>query len=154
ANRPRPASKDTPWANRVAITPEYFRVFDLAVRSGRPFTRYDSSRAPDVALVSREAVRRYWQHESPIGQHIQEVEEPAGNSRPIEIVGVVDDVKTDDPSDLPPPRVYRPLAQRLDRGVAFAVRTESAPRPMAGGVPQALKEIDPYLPLSEMRPLE
>ena len=152
-NKPRPASKDTPWANQVAITPDYIQVFDLAVRSGRPFTRYDRGQAPNVALVNREAVRRYWPNESPIGQHVQ-YEELAGTSHPIEVVGVVDDVKAEDPSELPPPRLYRPFAQRLDRRVAFALRTEADPGSVAAGVRQALHEIDPDVALSEMRPLE
>ena len=171
-NRPRPQVKDTPWATVVAITPDYVRVFDLKLSQGRSFTRYDASNAPGVALVSREAARRYWPNESPIGQHIQYEQIPGKTDETrdrtpgapstaasstvstMEIVGVVDDVKTQDVTDPAPPRIYRPLAQGPDRAIAFALRTEGDPNALGPSVRAALRDIDPDVALSEMRALD
>ena len=168
-NRPRPEAKDTPWANAVAITPDYLRVFDLKLSQGRSFTRYDASNAPGVALVSREAARRYWPNESPVGQHVQ-YEQTADETRDrpagmpstaasstvnsLELGGVVDDVKTEDVTDPAPPRIYRPLAQNPDRAIAFALRTEGDPSATVPSVRAALRDIDPDVALSEMRALD
>jgi putative ABC transport system permease protein len=156
AGRPKPAPKDTPWASAVAITPEYLRVFDLRLRDGREFSRGDDGAAPRVALVSREAVRRFWPNGSPVGAHIDLVGEPAtaATATAIEIVGIVDDVKSADPTEPAPPRIYRPLAQSPDRGVALVVRSAGDPTALAPAVRDVLRHVDPDLAISQIRRLD
>jgi putative ABC transport system permease protein len=134
------------------MTLDYPRVFDLRLLEGRTFSRYDDEAAPPAALVNREAVRRYWPNASPIGQHVTIVDGP-GTTAPIEIVGVVDNVKTDDPTDAPPPRIYRPLSQNPNRELAFVIRTDSDPTPLAPAVRDAVRGADADLAISRMRPL-
>ena len=154
AGRAKPTPKDTPWADAVSVSPEYLRVFDLTLRDGREFSRYDAAPAPPVALVSREAVRRYWPTGSPLGERIEVVDESGAPAPPIEIIGVVDDVKTDDPAEPAPPRIYRPLVQRPDRALAFVVRTMGDPAALAPSVRDVLRHVDPDVAVSRIRPLD
>lgn len=55
-------------ASYNVVSPEYFRVLDLPIVSGRPFTEDEArSRAP-VVIVSRSTARHFWPHDNPIGQ--------------------------------------------------------------------------------------
>jgi len=152
--RPTPAPKDVPWANTVALTLEYPRVFDLHLLEGRTFSRYDDGAAPPTALVNREAVRRYWPNASPVAQHVTIADE-SRTTAPIEIIGVVGDVKPEDPTDPVPPRIYRPLSQHPSRELAFVVRTtDSDPTTLAPAVRDAVRNVDADLAVSQMRPLQ
>jgi putative ABC transport system permease protein len=154
AGRPKPTPKDTPWANAVAITPEYLQVFGLALGEGRGFSRYDDLGATRVALVNREAVRRYWSGGSPLGEHVEVVDDPTKTTAPIQIVGIVENVKSDDPTEPAPPRIYRPLAQSPDRSLALVVRSAGDPTALAPAVRDVLRHVDPDIAISQMRPLD
>jgi putative ABC transport system permease protein len=151
--RPTPAPKDVPWANTVAITLEYPRVFDLHLLEGRTFSRYDDAAAPPTALVNREAVRRYWPNASPVAQHVTIADE-SGTTSAIEIIGVVSDVKAEDPTDPVPPRIYRPLPQHPGRELAFVIRTDGDATALAPAVRDAVRNVDADLAVSQMRPLQ
>ena len=64
----------------------YLETLGIPLRSGRWFTDRDAPRAPPVAVISEGLARREFPGENPIGQRIR-------YGRPLEIVGVVGDVK-------------------------------------------------------------
>ena len=150
AERPAVSANDTPWAIAVAVSPEYAGVFDLRLIGGRGFSRFDSASSPQVALVSSEAVRRYWPMASPLGQHVVLGDERAA----FEIVGIVNDVKGEDPADPAPPRIYRTLAQAPQRSCAFVVRTLDEPTALAPATREALRAVDPDVAIPEMQSLD
>ena len=150
AGRPKAAAQEVPWAVSSAITPEYAAVFALHLAAGRAFSRYDTAAAPPVAVISRETVRRYWPSSSAIGEFIQ----VGGESRPIQIVGVVDDVKGEEITDPAPPRIYRPFAQAPARAIAIVARTSGDPLAIAPSVREVLRDVDRDVAVSPMRPLE
>jgi putative ABC transport system permease protein len=87
-----PASRKTaPLFWMHAITPDYFRVMDIRVETGRAFTREDLT-GPPVALVSSSTARRFWPGENPVGRHVRFI----GERRWHAIVGVVSDVRAYD----------------------------------------------------------
>lgn len=73
---------------------EFFRVFDIPVVRGRPFTDGDREGAPLVTIVSESVARRFWPGEDAIGKRIR-VAPPAtsilGDSGWRSVVGVVRD---------------------------------------------------------------
>ena len=71
----------------------------------------------------------------------------------VQIVGVVDDVKTADFTEPMPPRIYRPLAQRPERALAFVVRTEGAPAAIGPSMREAIRAAIPDLAVSRISPL-
>src|SRR6185436_2293672 len=68
----------------------------------------------------------------------------------IEIVGVVGDIKSDDPRDKPDATIYRPILQ-IQGGAAFMatihVRTLSDPAAITNQVRQMINQIDDKLPI-------
>jgi putative ABC transport system permease protein len=84
-------SQPTPLFWMHVITPDYFRVMDIRVRSGRSFAREDLTGAP-VAIVTDATARRFWPNQDPIGRHVRFV----GARQWHTVVGVVADVRAYD----------------------------------------------------------
>src|SRR6266545_1573820 len=61
-----------PMANLRAVSPDYFRVLGIPLRTGREFSGADHERAPLVAVINETMAKRYWPNANPIGQRINE----------------------------------------------------------------------------------
>lgn len=105
----------------TVIDPGLLETLEISIVEGRSFTDGDALGAELVALVNREAVRRFWPDGSPIGRV---VEIGGGGPRaPHRIVGVVEDVHFGGLEAAVAPAVYVPHAQATDGSVYFTVRT-------------------------------
>ena len=152
AGQPSTAVSDEPWACEAAVFGDYARALGVPLLAGRMWEPGDSASSWAVAVVNREAVRRYWPAKSPIGERITMLDDagkPTG--APIQIVGVLDNVIGADPLQPPPPRVYRPLAARPTAGVGFLVRTSGDSSVQASAIRDALRAEDRGLAVSEIR---
>ncbi|HLG53829.1 MAG TPA: ABC transporter permease [Vicinamibacterales bacterium] len=148
---PAPVPGQTPWAVESAITEAYGSTFSVPLVEGRLWTEDDRRLSAPVAALSREAAKRYWPGESPIGQRIVMLDgtgSPVGD--PIEIVGVVDDVKSSAVTQPAPPRIYRPLTQTPEN-VAFAVRVRGDAAWSALSVREAVRDEDRDLAVADIR---
>jgi putative ABC transport system permease protein len=77
------------------VSADYFRALGIPLRKGRVLTRADRNGHPPVAVINETAARRFWPGDDPIGKHVTfgsstGFTDPA---HPVEIVGVVADVK-------------------------------------------------------------
>jgi predicted permease len=141
---------------RHIVTPQFFATMAMPLLEGRVFTDRDRADAPLVAIVSQAAARRIWGAGSAVGRHVR-TGGPAGP--PIEIVGVVPDVRFRDlTSDLAAgraePDVYFPYAQRPDSDLVIAVRSaDGAPVPLAS-LQAAVSGLDAGLPVYQVQRLE
>jgi putative ABC transport system permease protein len=152
AGQPLPQPNDLPWAFEAATLGDYSRALELRMLEGRMWRAVDAASGWNVAVVNREAVRRYWPARSPIGEHLSIVDQagrPAGDA--IEIVGVVDNVLSASVDEPAPPRLYRPLARRPLTQVAFLVRGSGEVSALASSVREALRTEDRDLAVSEVR---
>ena len=52
---------------------DYFNVFNFCILAGRTFSARDNGAAPNVAVINREAERRYWGGAAAIGSRIEMV---------------------------------------------------------------------------------
>src|SRR6266542_1279388 len=76
-----------PMANLRAVSPDYFRVLGIPLRTGREFSGADHERAPLVAVINETMAKRYWPNANPIGQRAasgQRGRTEAGNVRALE----------------------------------------------------------------------
>jgi predicted permease len=78
------------WLN--VISPDYFRVMNIAMRRGRPFNDGDASGNSPVAIVTEATARRFWPDEDVVGKRIRLV----GQTEWHTIVGVVAGVRAFD----------------------------------------------------------
>jgi putative ABC transport system permease protein len=151
-------------ANRQAcgfksVQPEYFRVLGIQIVKGRPLTDRDVKGTPPVAVINQSMVRRFFEHEDPIGQRllVQEIVpgKPAlGPEIPWEIVGVMADERTGGLEGQTRPGMYVPMEQSPTFFVNLAVRTELEPAAISRAVTQAVREIDKGQAVTDVKTLE
>ena len=132
----RAAAVDT---GEAEVSPAYFRLFRIPVRSGRVFTENDRTGAPRVVVLSELAARRFFPGVNPLGRHM---DFPQANQFQAEVVGVVGDVKYRSPEDPDRPVVYAPERQS-PRGGSLAVRTARDPHGMVGELRRLIQGLDP-----------
>jgi putative ABC transport system permease protein len=75
-----------------------------------------------------------------------------GQYEPIEVVGVVGDVRHLGLDRPPVPELFRPLTQTFMFPMAMVARTAGPPEQIAAAVRQAAFDIDPVVPVAELQP--
>ena len=135
-------------------TPGFFETLGIPVLLGRAFTERDEMGAPKVAVVNEKFARQYFGGQSPIGRHLGMGGDP-GTRTDIEIVGMARDTKYEDMRKEVPYEVYLPSAQqRFVIGMTAYVRTGMEPSQVFGELRQAVRAVDPNVPIVNMRTLD
>jgi predicted permease len=133
--------------NRLVISPNFFDVMGIAMVAGRSLTDRDEANAPKAAVINEAAARKYFAGENPVGKRFGL--NPAATGE-IEIVGVLRDAKYNSVRDPAPPTMYLSFRQQRTASAVFAVRTSAAPSSAAGAVREAVRQIDPNLPVIDV----
>jgi predicted permease len=133
--------------NRLVVSPGFFETMEMPLRTGRGFTERDNQSATKVVVINEAAVRKYFANENPIGQHIGSSVETAGQ---LEIVGVLRDAKYDSVREPAPPTEFVPVLQSRLPTAIFVVRTATDPLAVVGAIREAVRQIDPNLPLMDV----
>ena len=133
--------------NRLVVSPTFFDTMEIPLLSGRGFTSRDDEKAPKVVVINDAAARKYFPGENPIGRRFGSSIEDSGQQA---IVGVLRDVKYNSVRDTAPPTMYVPFRQTRTGGMMVEVRTAGDPVSTMGGIRDAVRRIDPNLPLMDM----
>jgi putative ABC transport system permease protein len=128
------------------VSPDFFRVMNIPLLSGRAFTNADRAEAGNVAVVSQATARRFWGDADPIGRTIR----IAANAREYTIVGLVGDVR-DSSLSQDSPALYYPSPTRVWPRMDLVVRTTVEPTSIVAEVRQAVRRLDPGIPISNVR---
>jgi putative ABC transport system permease protein len=146
--------RNRPSANLRAISPDYSHVVATRLLNGRLFSETDRWDTPRVALVSAALADRFMSG-SAVGQRLL-INDNNQGPRPVEIIGVVENVRHT-ALDLPPAfDVYIPLRQIHPDGVPllrnnqfWMVRTESNPEAFRTTFVAHLRAVDPDAAVSD-----
>ena len=149
AGRPLPPISERPLASRHLVSPKYFSALRIPIRAGREFDERDNARVPDVVIVNETFARRHFPGENPIGRTLI----TGMAQRPSRIVGVVADVRSATLNTPPDAEYFLPALQRPERDTNILVRTDLDPAAMAPLVRDALRAVDPELPLLQPQTL-
>jgi predicted permease len=141
---------DGPVARYHFLTPGYTQTLGTPVIGGRDVTATDVADAPKVVLLNEAAARKYWPTaEAAVGARVN----MWGSERTV--AGVIGDVRDMPWHDRAAPAVYFPVAQVwYSQPMLLILRSDLEPSAMVEPVRRALREIDPALPLADIRPLE
>jgi predicted permease len=147
------AGPDTDSNSRFnVIGPAYFRTLGISLYSGREFTRADVIGAPKVVIVNETFAKKFNLGRDAVGRHISD--QGTGSPLNMEIVGLVQDAKYSEVKREIPPQFYRPYRQDEQIGsITYYVRTAGDPVPFMANVTRALAQIDPNLPIENLRTL-
>jgi len=132
------------------ISPSFFTAMGIPLVRGRLFTLRDNAGAPEVGIVNEVFARRYWPEESAIGKHIL----VANSLRPLEVVGVIGNVKNIGMGVITTPELYFPLAQRGAQSLNLVVRCVGDPRGLVASIRARILSIDQDQPVTNVRTME
>ncbi|CAN5347972.1 hypothetical protein BH18ACI2_BH18ACI2_01650 [soil metagenome] len=155
----RQAEPNVNWnAIHRQVSPDYFRAMGVALRQGRAFNAGDDERAMPVAAINETMARQFWPGESPVGQRFK-VGSPDSPEPWLTIVGVVADVRQMGADAPVKAEMYVPYWQ-FPRGSRvyslftprdLVIRTTASPTSLVPAVREAVRDVDPYQPLSNIR---
>ena len=154
--RPEAAPGQTPAMEVRVATPDYFRTLGIPLKRGRAFTDADTAQSPRVVVLSEAAVRKHFANEDPIGKRV-ELGWGKGPGTPRaggEVIGIVGDVKELGLDEEFPAEIYLPMRQWPVGRMSMVMRTAVEPMSLAEAATEAIHEIDPNLPVANMRSVE
>jgi putative ABC transport system permease protein len=123
-----------------SITQDYFDVMGMRLVEGRAFRGTDGQDAPRVAIVNETLARRYYAGRTVVGSTFSFA---GSTDKPLQIVGVVADTRTDALSQAPEPEVYLPFWQSGAFSKHLVVRASGDPAALAAMVRTELRAIEP-----------
>ena len=136
------------------VTPGFFKSAGIPLVGGREFTSQDGSGAPSVVIINETMAKRFWQGEDPIGKRFMYGTPGNGDPQWMTIVGVVGDVRRTGFDAEVRPETFLPHQQASARGMMLMVRSTSDPASLTGAVREAVRSIDPDLPVFSVKPMD
>jgi putative ABC transport system permease protein len=150
--RPQANPADSPSLERYSVTPGYFRLMGIPLRSGRLLRGTDAAGAQEVLVVSESAASTLFPGEDPVGHRAR----IGGLHAPWRtIVGVVGDVRHRSLEPEPALQMYLPQAQLTDSYLVLAVRVDGERGgALVGPIREAVGALDPAVPVHSVATME
>jgi predicted permease len=135
--RPVGPGNDPPTATTIHVSEGYFATIGARV-DGREFTSRDRGGAPVVLVVNEAFARQHFPGERAVGKTVL-----LGRNVPVEIIGVVNDIRQVAMHEPARPTMYLHNLQNSRVKTTIVARTAGDPLAMAESVRQAIWSIDP-----------
>jgi putative ABC transport system permease protein len=159
-----PDQKPSPSLRITAMSPDYFRAMNIPMLAGRSLSITDSASAQLVGIVNQALVDAYLHGGNPIGQQII-LDKPSGILQPVTIVGVSGNVIQENSigepvaPELAVSFLQLPLSAQFSQYMigfsdAFAVRSRSGTKGIAGDIRAIVKSEAPNFAIDDLVPLE
>jgi predicted permease len=127
----------------------YFNTLGIPLLAGREFTEADRQRTAQVAVVNEAFTRKFNLGQDAVGKFMST---RGPDSLNIQIVGVIQNAKYSEVKDEIPALFYLPWKQ--DNSLPFLrfyIRTSLAPEAMVRQIPPIMKQLDPGLPVEDLK---
>jgi len=143
-DRPVESSQDL-RAERIRISPDYFKVFQATLLRGRSFTEGDEDGKPLVAIIDESTAHKYWPTGDPLGRRVRLGKDP---TKPwTTVVGIIKDIKSDGLDIDGVPHIYVSTYQDPSKGVSVVLRTSLHATQLEPQIRHEIQSIDPGLPV-------
>ncbi len=151
--RPALQASEAPAADLQTIGGDYFSVLKIPRIAGRFFSVADNATAARVAIISRTMANRFWPAADPLGQRFKLG--AADSAEPwMTVVGVVGDARQNWWNPATFPVIYQPYLQSSRSSFRFVLRAASNPTGNASAARTAISQVDPEIPITELKTLE
>ena len=161
-NPAKPDDHAQPYMNQ--ISPNYFATLNVPIVAGRDFTLQDNREVkngpqpddwtPTAVIINQKFALHYFGGQNPVGRHLGFGTDP-GTRTDMEIIGVVKDIKYTNLRDDIPEQAFIPyLGSHFLGSMTVYVRTGSDPSQLMPAVRAKVRELDPTLPLYDLRTTE
>ena len=142
------APDQMPAAQLHQVSTDYFQAMGIPLQEGRGFEPTDRRGAPLAFVVNQELARRFWPGESAVGKFL------TFGTTPIQVVGVVGDVRQRGLAEPPEPTIYIHVLQNFRSGMSIVARTAGDPLGYAAAVRQAIWSVDKAQTITELTTLD
>jgi putative ABC transport system permease protein len=160
-----PATPDghaEPYMNQIG--PGYFATLGVPIVAGRDFTQQDNREVkygpnpddwePITVIINETFAKRYFAGQNPLGHHLGFGIDP-GTKTPMEVIGVVKDIKYTNLRDEIPEQAFVPyLGSHFVTGMTVYLRTAADPKQIMPVARAKVRDLDPSVPISRMRTTE
>ncbi len=141
--------------HRHSVTSGYFETLGIELLEGRLIGDEDVAASVAVIVITAAMARRVYPGESAVGKIMSIASD---GSAPVEIVGVVEDVRyrnltTSLMVEANSPDVFFSYWQLPASGIEVAVRTRVEPASLGSSMRQVVADLDPNLPIFQLQPL-
>ena len=153
-----------------SVSPGFITALEMRMIRGREFLDSDGATAPLVVVMNQSAARKYFGgHEAAVGQTIDWY--LANTGVPMQVVGVVGDIRNESPARESKPEVfvdYRQMIARFARDnepvgrtneaaiglQSFVIRTAGDPRAFVPQVRELVARVDPAIGVDSIEPAD
>jgi putative ABC transport system permease protein len=156
--------RNPPGIRQSWVYGEYFRALGVPLLKGRLFTNQDGKDSERVIILNETMARIFYPGKNPIGQRLKWGGSAESGAPWMTVIGVVSDMKQGSLQEVTAPMTFTPLMQEPDEVIAHpntmlramnvAIRTSADPSAIASAVRKGVAEIDPVLPVADMKTME
>jgi putative ABC transport system permease protein len=139
-------------AERVRVSPDYFKIIQTPLVRGRFFTEGDQLDKLPVVIIDESTAQRFWPDRDAIGRRVR-----LGRNSPypwFTVVGIIKDIKQDGLDVNGVPHVYASVFQFRGRTLNLVLRTSLPPSALERQIRSEIQAIDPGLPVYNVRSLD
>jgi putative ABC transport system permease protein len=141
-----PSDRESFTSTADTVDEGFFETMGVPILRGRGFRTSDMADTPRVAVVNERFAKHYWPNADAVGQRIR-LDRATGTA--VEVVGVVQTIEygAGRPGDF----LYLPLAQHPVQRMVLLLRSSGDPLEMVRPVKEAVRALDPNMPMLETR---
>ncbi len=130
------------------VSPGTFEAMGIPVKSGRDFTRFDIASQSRVMVINERLAHRFFPDQAAVGQHLT-----FGGDNVFEVIGVVADTRHAGPESPHSQEMYLPYPRGDGSSFDLMIRTALPLATLRRDLREALREVDPTLPVTQLRPM-
>jgi len=140
-------------ATHRQVSANYLQTMKLPLRQGRYLDNRDNAQSMPVAVINETMARQYWPGENALGRRFK-IGDPDSDLPWMEIVGIVGDIRQMGLDEPVKAEMYLPY-QQITHNPWFiprdlAIRTSGDTSNIVSSVRQAIREVDPDQPVSNV----
>jgi putative ABC transport system permease protein len=143
------ARGEQPLTGMHAVNPGYFQGMGIPLLRGREFSNNDTADSVPVVIINQKLAELLWPGQDPLGKHFNLM-----GDKQSEVVGVVGNVLHNGLGESVSLESYLTFPQNPWAYIALSIRSRGDSGAVYGAVRSLVAQIDPELPVHDMRPME
>ena len=125
------------------VSAGYFTTLQARLRRGRYFREDEDASKPPVVIINETMAKQHFPGEDPLGKQL--LYAPTTTQPPMEIVGVIEDIREGPLDGVTAPTMYVAFEQDPTNGFSVFVRTSEADGAILSTLTSAIHQIDPEI---------
>ncbi len=151
ADQPPPTPAESPDAQFLIITSDYFKTMGTSVLSGREFNERDQFGGSPVAVVNQAFVRKFSPNQDILGKQLRVC---WTIQKPVEVIGVVADARQEVLQQSPQPTIFLCNTQAPMYFASLVVRAYGDARQIMREAELAVHRVDPDQAVSDLQTMD